>query len=189
MKCGRPNCLEAVAVAGDVEVYNCDNDRGGSEYVTMYKPRYFNCAPDIFRIPKNCPDKICVVIRSAFSLHWNDLGSCLNRIRIAIELMLTEMGIKRYTKKQGGGRILLSLHSRIDALRKKQPKLNSLCDALLAIKWLGNEGSHPGEVAQEDVFDALDILEHVLVDRFEKPHSVIAKMSREINRKKGSRRK
>jgi len=141
----------------------------------------------MFRIPKNCPERISSEVRAAFSLYWHDLSSCLNHLRIAVELLLTDMGINRYAKKKDGRRSRLSLHKRIDLARSKQPKLIDLCDDLLAVKWLGNEGSHPGDVTRGAVFDALDILEHVLRERFDKPRSAIAKISKAINRRKGPR--
>jgi hypothetical protein len=40
------------------------------------------------------------------------------------------------------------------------------------VKWLGNIGSHPGEVERDTVFDAFDILEFILVERFATEPSV-----------------
>jgi hypothetical protein len=91
------------------------------------------------------------------------------------------MGVKRFGRKTGGGRVRLPLDARINVLRGSRPGLRELCDRLLAVKHLGNAGSHPGEVERSDVFDGLDILEHVLVERFENPHGQMARVVKEIN--------
>jgi len=126
---------------------------------------------------------------AAFGLYWQDHAAALNRIRNAIESLLTEMGIKRHGKKTGGGRTKLTLDSRIQVLRAKKPSLSGLCDRLLAVKHLGNAGSHPGDVHIDDVFDGFDILEQVLHDIYSDDASVLAKMVKQINQRKGPRKK
>lgn len=142
----------------------------------------------MIRIPERCPKPIADEVRAAFGLFWLDHSSALNRIRIAIELLLTKMGVKRHGQKSGGGRTRLSLDSRIAILRSKKPKLTWLCDQLLAVKHLGNAGSHPGDVQIKDVFDGFDILEQILNDTYSNDASLLAKMVRQINKRKGPRR-
>jgi hypothetical protein len=182
MTCNWRHCLQTVAVAGEAEE-SLEYDG----YVSVFRPRYFYPAPDLLRLPQGCTKDIQTEVRPAFALYWCDLNSCLNHIRTAVDLLLTEMGVKRFPKN--GRRKPLTLHSRIETLRKKQQKLSSLCDSLLAVKWLGNEGSHSGEVTSSDVLDAFDILEYVLQERFANSHSIIAKLSRVINKRKGPRTK
>ncbi len=139
-------------------------------------------------IPKRCPKSIEGEVCAAFALYWLDHASSLNRIRNAIGLMLTEMGIKRHSLKSGGGRIRLTLDARIQVLRSKKPAVSELCDRLLAVKHLGNAGSHPGNVHIDDVFDGFDILEQVLAETYTNHTSVLAKMVKQINQRKGPRK-
>jgi len=141
----------------------------------------------MFRVPKACPEEIRAELRAAFSLYWSNLGSCLNRQRVAVELLLTHMRVPKRAKKKDGGMFDLTLHARIELLGSKK-KHASLCESLFAVKWLGNEGSHPGDVKRKTVFDAFDMLEHVLVERFENPRRAIVKLTNSINKNKGSRR-
>jgi hypothetical protein len=64
-----------------------------------------------------------------------------------------------------------------------------MCDQLMAVKHLGNAGSHPGVIVEDkDVFDGLDILERILVECFEKAGSELASMVKEINKVRGPRK-
>jgi hypothetical protein len=146
--------------------------------------------PSMIAVPLGCDNRIREELIAAFGLFWQDYASALNRIRNAIELLLTEMGVKRFGKnKTTGKRTIITLDSRIQILRNKKASLDELCNRLLAIKHLGNAGSHPGEVTESDVFDGLDIVEHVLNEIYEKHASVLAKMVKQINAQKGPRKK
>jgi hypothetical protein len=187
MKCGY--CQQTVAVAG---VSRCE-DREVREHKweaqEVFYPQYFSPAPDLFRIPPNCPEEIVKQVRAAFSLCWCDLSSCLNQLRAVVELLLTELEIKRYSEKDGR-RSVIPLHSRIDMLRNRHPHLSSMCDQLTAVKWLGNVGSHAAETEKtthDAVFDAFDILEHVLHEWFQNTYRLVDKMSQEINKNRGPR--
>ncbi len=115
-------------------------------------------------IPAACPKDVREEVIAAFSLYWLDLAACLNRIRNAMELVLDNLKVPKTAldrarkKKQR-----LSLHHRIEKLEKKRPKLKDICEQMMAVKHLGNAGSHSGErVWPDDVFDGFDILERVL---------------------------
>ena len=80
-------------------------------------------------------------------------------------------------------RVKINLHNRIDKLAKQHSELKEL---LLAIKWIGNEGSHPEKsLTKNNVIDLYEILEHVLSELFEnKSKSILAK-AKKINKAKG----
>ena len=57
---------------------------------------------------------------------------------------------------------------------------------LLAIKWIGNEGSHPEKsLTKNDVIDLYEILEHVLSELFENKSKTILAKAKKINKAKG----
>jgi hypothetical protein len=179
-------CRQAVAVAGVSRYVDRRTGPQDYEYERALFPQFFSPAPNLFPIPKNCPEDIVEQIRFAFSLYWCDLGACLNRLRMAVEVLLTEMEIDRFSEKDGR-KTPISLDSRINMLRQRHSTLSPLCDQLLAVKWLGNAGSHPEEITRESVCDALDILEIVLRERFQNDRGFVAKISSEINQRKGQR--
>lgn len=184
MKCSY--CRQSVAVAGISRYVDRRTGPQEFEYERALFPLYFSPAPDLFSIPANCPEDIAEQVRTAFGLYWCDPGACLNRLRLAVELLLTEMEIDRYSEKDGR-KIPINLDSRINMLRQRHPKLSEMCDQLLAVKWLGNAGSHPEEITRDSVYDALDIMDQVLIKRFDNADRLASKISFEINQKKGPR--
>ena len=90
---------------------------------------------------------------------------------------------RRFRTRKGEIRPL-TLHGRIEIFRKKQPELGA---ALLAAKWLGNEGAHPAEVRRSDLLDAFELVSHVLDEVILKKGERIRKLAVEINKRRGPR--
>ena len=86
----------------------------------------------------------------------------LNNSVVTIDAILTNKRVKRFSNVKGK-RKLINLHDRIVEFEKKDP---GIAKKLLAIKWLGNEGSHANTMTKNDVLDAYEILESVLDDLF-----------------------
>ncbi len=59
---------------------------------------------------------------------------------------------------------------------------------LLAIKWLGNAGSHPDIITTDDVMDTYEIMEHVLENIYENKEKNIRKIAKRINKRKGPKK-
>jgi hypothetical protein len=189
LQCERGACGEICSVAGDFVINYVDFQEGDSLHPGC-TPRVIAPGPQVIKTPKRCPDKVKAEIDASFLLHWSDHASCLNRIRNALELLLTEMKIPKTTIDKHRSRKLLNLHDRIIALERRKPGLKPLCDRMMAVKHLGNAGSHAGEkVKREDVFDGFDILERVLHDMYSTTDGELSKMVREINKRKGPRKK
>jgi hypothetical protein len=104
-ECGSSECGEPVAVSGTVRLEELSNHSLEERFI----PQGFLPAPQMIRVPASCPDVIRDEVQASFALFWLDHSSSLNRIRNAIELLLTEMGVKRHGRKSGGGRTRLSL--------------------------------------------------------------------------------
>ena len=165
--CNRGECEEHVAISGTwwmlETMVNGEQDMQYVHYVEHVTP-----ALHFFNIPAKCPKKIIPELVSAFSLYWCDPKSCLNRIRATIELLLTRMKVPPKPR----------LHDRILELGKSKPEL---ADHLMAVKWLGNAGSHTSPASDDDALDGFEILEHVLKESFDP----INRLSTSINRRKG----
>jgi hypothetical protein len=127
---------------------------GQDSYYETCTPTYFNPALPMLRLPRGCTGTIASELTKAWAVYWSDPGACVNHLRTSIERLMDHLGIPKST-----------LHKSIEAYRQKEPDLS---DSLMAIKWLGNSGSH-GDAAltNEDVLDALPLLEHVLGEVFE----------------------
>lgn len=180
LKCNRIGCGEAVVVAGHNVVTYVSDDHADYPLVT-YRPDFFHPAPDMLTVPTNCPENVKEEIRESFRLFWVDLPACANRIRSAIESVLTHLGVP-VTTPQG---TYLSAHSRINYYSGMNPANSQLANLMLAVKWIGNAGSHTGSVKEKDIFDGFDLLEYVLNTLYPPPTLNLAALAQSINAAKG----
>jgi hypothetical protein len=187
MKC--PECKEPVGVSGRYKVTEAIDEsvREGEPalyYFKEFRPEFFTESPQIFRLPSVAPAGVLEDLTASFRLFWGDTEACGNRIRSAVENLLNDQGVRRTNQGKGGKRIRLSLHSRIVEFRNRQRELGN---ALMAVKWIGNAGSHTQSLTRDDLLDGYNLLDHVLEELYVNRRKQIAKLSREINRRKRPR--
>jgi hypothetical protein len=175
--CTNASCRERIAVSGVWETSEDYTEEGDSFSVSEFIPRMFTPPLHIFKIPSKTPKTIHKEVVAAFNVFWCDTASCLNRIRTAVEQFLTHMKVARKTPSGG----FVSLDSKITQYKAKEPELGN---HMMAVKWLGNAGSHPSKVSPKDALDGFDLLEHILTAKFSHIHAV----SQTINRTKGPRK-
>lgn len=147
---------------------------------TVFEPLFFDPALHLFdlrRYPKILKDELI----ASFSLFFSDSAGCANRIRTCVELLLTDRGVSRFSKS-AGKRKRISLHDRIVKFSQREPVIS---DRLLAIKWIGNAGSHVDPIAKEDLLDAYELLDAALEDIYLKRGHRINKLTRDVNRQRG----
>ncbi len=185
-----PHCQGQLAVAGtyrirDARGYDAEGNEVG-DYLAEFTPRYFSDPPHILRLPERTPGAVRDALVESFQLYWTDLESCANRFRSAVELLLTQEGVRQTTgkAKPKGRRIFLRLSERIERFSEKQP---NLAQSLNAIRWLGNAGSHAGHLTQDDVLDGYEILEYVLDQLYVHRARRASALARSINRRRGPR--
>jgi hypothetical protein len=184
-KCGNAACGEPVVVLGQVFAH-CDEDR--QELFHFFHPRFLFPSIDIFPIDRRCPDVIADQLQAAFSLFFCNPPAAMSHVRKAVEALCTELGIPR-TEVKKGKREWISLHRRINTLLRAKSGLANLADRLLAIKWLGNEGSHSGKIDQDDVLDAFELFEDVIDRQYGHREKTLAGIERQINKRKKPRSK
>ena len=168
--------------------------------MVLARPTSIVPAPRMISVPASCPNNVLSELNAAFGLFWIDYSASLNRIRIALEMILTDLGIKRSSVPRSGTsanaapsakkRVRLNLHQRIELLKNKKPQLTNIFERMMAVKHLGNAGSHSGTaVVIDDVFDGLDILEKILQDLYSEDPKILTKTVMQINKHKGPRKK
>jgi hypothetical protein len=186
-QCRMTNCVEIVSSAGRFGVEEFYDQDGSPVQIEGFTPEFFSPSPPLFRIPVETPDDVAEEIRRAFQLFWTDKSASANRIRSALELLVTERGVKRFTiDRTKGKRQALKLHNRIDLFRKQEPEI---AESLLAVKWLGNAGSHGTEVTADDIFDAMELLQHTLEELYGKRTRRLTGIRKQINQRKGPRKR
>ena len=178
-RCGEP-CTVAGSTSYDLEP---GPDFDTTEYL---EPHFVEPAPELIKIPGKCPKDVATNLRAAFSLFWNDPSAALNRIRISLEALLDSEKVQKKAKTKKGKFQQLSLHHRIE---KFLPKDVSTRTKLLAVKWLGNEGSHQGSITKVEVLEALELVENILEIVVVKRPQYLDRMAREIAKRKGKPQK
>lgn len=185
---GCHHCKGEIALAGKYR-YQEDRDpseieREGDPYVSYFTPLFFSEAPHVIRIPEAAPNEVREKLADSFRLYWHDPESAANRVRSALELLLTAQGVNRTVSGKRGKR--LTLHERV---KRYESKRSDIAGHLLAVKWLGNAGSHPSPISHDDVLDGYEIMEHVLDELYVGRARRVGALSRAINRRKGPRPK
>jgi len=98
------------------------------------------------------------------------------------------MDVKRIPRiRPGAGtekRVRIALHGRLMEYGEKTGDTD-LTSVMTAVKWIGNAGSHTGDMTIDDLHDGFELLEHVLNRMFDRSAEELAKLSRRINKRKG----
>lgn len=192
LACTNPRCKDNVFVCGRI-TKSLDYDTGSdgkliTELYDCYVPLFFEPAPPVFPIPNECPKKVRDELLRAFALIWSDVGSAGNRLRVAVEALMNECKIQKKAKIKTGrnkGKLReLTLDERIKKFGEKQ---EDAATQLMAIKWLGNTGSHAGLaiLTRDDLLDAFEHFEHALDLIYMKSGADLAKRAQHIIKKKG----
>jgi len=154
-------------------------------YIDSYTIKYIFPFVPIIHIPLKASDALRFEINSSFTLYWVDLKSCANKIRSSLELLLDAYKVKRTTLNKKNKRQKLSLDARINILKSKYPNL-ALSQYMLAIKWIGNIGSHSkGKISKSKVLTAYELLNFLLKKKFDRSEKSLLQRAKEINQTKG----
>jgi hypothetical protein len=78
---------------------------------------------------------------------------------------MDHLGIQKKMKNKKGEIHWLALHGRLEIYKLKSPTIG---EQLLAIKWLGNSGTHDLALTADELLDGFELLEHNLEEILEK---------------------
>lgn len=155
-------------------------------YADYFRPHYFYPHLKGFSLSEKVPTEVKELFERSFSLIFVDADAALNQVRKGIEEMLTELGIKRFDRVNNKLKPV-NLHQRITLL---PAKFDELKEFLLAVKWLGNAGSHTGsKITIDDVLDAYELSAHLLSEVYDKKSESIRKLAKGVNKRKGPKKK
>ena len=79
----------------------------------------------------------------------------------------------------------VNLHNRIVAFKAAKPEYAVAADLVLAVKWLGNVGSHDHRLRISDVLDGVEILDHTLEQIYDSSREEIRRRAADIAARKG----
>lgn len=185
-ECSNSTCKEVVSSSGKgyVEEYDYYNDQGEHkrDYYEYFKPQVFTPHLKVFECPDGTPENAIAEINASFSLLLIDPPSSANHIRIALEHLLTHLGIKEFEIKKSKN-IFIPLQSRINLL---PAEYDNIKDIFIAVKWLGNAGSHSShKVTYDDVMDSYELTLELLDEIFSTKRMNAKSLAQQININKG----
>lgn len=186
LECTNEKCREIVSSSGegfaDIDVEYDEFDHPNQIWKAFFLPKYFNPHLKFFDIPKNTPSEVNQKLNESFKLFFISPDSASNHVRAAVEALLNNLKIKRFNVSKGK-RYVINLHQRINLLPSKYDELK---EHLIAVKWLGNAGSHTGKVlTADDVLDSYEIIEHILSEIYANKASKLKTLTKKVNKAKG----
>jgi Domain of unknown function (DUF4145) len=186
LHCSSASCGEVVACTGTGSVdWDVGYDHEGQQeqvWSDYFRPKFFEPPLKIISIPESCPETVKSPLMESFRQLFSSPSASANGVRIALEHLLTDLKISR-SKLANGKRRIVSLHERISNIPTKYDELK---DLMLAVKWLGNAGSHDNDaITIDDVFDAYEMTEHVLHEIFEPKTQRLKAIAKKVNKRKG----
>ncbi|AGS69172.1 hypothetical protein HGI09_47000 [Streptomyces collinus] len=186
LRCRIKDC-DVTRVVGRMDL-TPDYDEFGRWY-GQYKKRL---TPEIFSPPLPliesrdvCTEKVGERIDAAAKVIWIDPSSAANRLRSAAEALMDDQGIPRKGIDTRGSSRPISLHERINNWKAVKPDYTEPAELLLAVKWIGNVGSHDDRLRLADVLDGVEILDHLLTFVYDTTKDEIKKRAAEITARKG----
>ncbi|MBS0878415.1 MULTISPECIES: DUF4145 domain-containing protein [unclassified Tatumella] len=145
------------------------------KYEMEIRPQFFTPPLEYIKIPKLCPELVKNTLIESFYIAPISCSSAANRIRVSIEILLDSFNIPKAK----------NLHSRIELAKKSNSVFAPLEKAMIAIKWIGNEGSHSSIPLEDNhIKSAYRIVSHLLDELYE-PESSLKALVSNINTNKG----
>lgn len=187
LSCATPGCWESVAVAGNFETVDNPDRRAKEQWMERYRLTYLRPAPQIVACPPQTPLAVRSAAEAAAAVIWIDAPGAGNRLRVAVEELLTHQRIPLGTlvtkqNRPAKKRVRLTTHARIELFAVRDP---DVAEVLLAIKWLGNAGSHESGMSVEDVLEAAQMLSHALRLLYDPSDADLRRRAALINKRKG----
>lgn len=189
LQCNNDKCQEVVTSTGgggaDIEEFYGENGHLNQHWVSVFRPTFFEPALAIIDIPTNCPIEVAGPLQESFRLFFCSPPSAGNNIRVAVESLLTQLGVPTFDSKSKPPH--LTLKARLTRLSAEHSEFNDLFDA---IRLFGNNGSHPdSKITTDDLMDAYELIEHVLQAIYKPaqiPTEIVEKMAKRFDPKSGS---
>lgn len=184
-ECSHSTCKQMYAISGTGGVGFKQTDEDDWDWVDYFSPKLCNPMPDIIPLPSRTPKNVLDELRASFSLFWLNRESCAGKIRVALECLMDHLGIPKKRKTKNGKFTELSLHERIEIYTTKESAIGA---QLMALKWLGNTGSHNGDINTADLLDAFEILEHTLGEIIGQRSARVATLVKTLTKKHAPKR-
>jgi len=180
-RCTNPNCRNVVAVSGKMGYKSCYEDLPNGDWEERTDPYYTPLAfaepPPVIRVCEQCPEVVSAHLNRSFGLYWMDRRSCATAIRSAVESLLDERSVPRQTPRQPGKPARIPLHDRVVRFQETDLESGKL---LLAVKVIGNVGTHQDDISFDDLLTGYEILDHVIDRVYSRQAARVAGLADEV---------
>lgn len=176
--CTSSRCRQPVSVVGNWGLFYVEDERGHVGFGELLQPKMFYPPLVIVGTSAKVPASVTLAIEQASSVLWVSPGAAANRLRQGVEALLTAKGIRRFRRNKKPE----MLEARLDLFHKKEPQV---VEALRAVKWIGNVGSHDATVSIDDVLAGAEILDHALRTLYDTRDAKLVKKARLIVKSRG----
>ncbi|SEO01510.1 protein of unknown function [Actinacidiphila rubida] len=165
------------------------NEYNGILYGFSYQAKCFVPALPLIREGDSFPQTVKDLLVAASAILYLDPSSAANRVRAAIEELLDLHRVPRTFISKKHKRVRYTAHKRIELFKERKPKFADAADLLMAVKWIGNDGSHGNELGVGDVLDGVELLNHALELTYDTSAADLRKRAAAINKHGGIPRK
>ncbi|WP_157570782.1 DUF4145 domain-containing protein [Microtetraspora malaysiensis] len=157
--CAHAGCGETVVLAGDYRVGDDPDPVKNGPWAAFYRLTYARPALTLVDCPVGTPESVVAAGRVAAEIVWIDPAGAAGRLRVAVEELLTAQRVPRFRMAAKPGkpikRVRRTTHQRIELFAQRKPQVEQV---LMAVKWIGNTGSHEGSLGIEDVLEGAEML-------------------------------
>ncbi len=175
--CSNRDCSEVAFVSGRGGVDQRYGYDGQPEYYEFFRIEAFFPAPDLIPVPGDAPYEIKKLLKRCFALYWVDTSAAANAMRASLEALMDDMKVPTSETTKAGKVVSIYLHRRIELWAETHKDYADLC---LALKEVGNLGSHGETVREKHFFGALEIYSHVLQQLFENNAAKMKELAEKI---------
>lgn len=162
--CNKKDCGEVAFVSGSGSVDQRYDSTGQVEWYNRFSIHSFYPAPKLCYIPPDTPMDVERLLKKSFDLYWTDVSAASNALRASLEALLDELKVPSQEVTNAGRTVRMTLHRRIEVWSATHKDFAELC---LALKEVGNLGSHGDAVKPKHYFGSLEIYSHVLKELYE----------------------
>lgn len=185
-ECENNKCQQKVHALGNYRVDTASAPRSynyDDQYSTYYSVTAVSPPLVLMRLPETAPKEVRAGVERASAVLFLDPGLAGTALRTAVERFLTTQRIP--SQRNSGG--FRSLDERLRVWKEANPDQAEVANLLLAVKWIGNAGSHEvSDVSTKEVLDGVEILDEAFHRLFIGPN--IEARARVINAAKGPQR-
>jgi hypothetical protein len=180
LRCSRGVCNEGVVASGEMMLGPANEAGTGLGECLLL----VHALPSLRMIayPEECPQPVVDRVNEAAGLILRDANAAANRIRVAIEELLTAERVRRFT--QGSRRRRLPTQERIKLFRERNPEAARFLEA---VKWIGNSGSHESALQVHEVLDGVELFTHALHIIYDRRTEKLSKLADKIKSQQGNK--